>query len=127
MHVTPSALRRSRRSHPAPKPARCAEPHTSSFRLAVEDRDALLALVEQALRDGASVRATLKGAVCDVVRQTKAQGWPPEVVIVALKDVVLSAARESGAATTSAPPVPSATRARLLEQVVRWCVDEYYA
>jgi hypothetical protein len=65
------------------------------------------------------------------VRRAKTEGRPPETILVALKDVVRSAARESGASTgpppRSAPPVTSARRARVLEQVVRWCIEEYYS
>lgn len=59
----------------------------------------------------------LRSAVCDYVSTRKGIGDPPEQVLAQVKSIAVLAltSRDVRADATS-----------LVEQVVRWCIDEYY-
>lgn len=63
--------------------------------------------------------------VCDFVDQQKALGWPPERVIVALKQI----AQEAGFRSSDRVALVDAqiaARDEFLAEMVSWCIERYY-
>lgn len=71
-----------------------------------------------------SARAALKNAVSDYAAGQRARGWPPERVIVALKQI----AREAGLAPTFYVTVEAhmSPTDQLLIDMVGWCIEAYF-
>ena len=68
----------------------------------------------------------LKAGVCAFVDRAKELDWPPERVIIALKQV----ARESGLGASRNIVIADALllpRDQLLMTAVRWCIERYYS
>ena len=63
-----------------------------------------------------SADGMLRDAICDFVRDLKAEGAPPERVLVTVKDVI--AAADSGRDTEQ--------QRRFVQQVITWCIEAYY-
>src|SRR3954454_13569106 len=77
------------------------------------------------LPHSAAQAALLKARVCAFVDGAKALGWPPERVIIALKQL----ARESGIGASRNIVAANALllpRDQLLMDAVRWCIERYY-
>jgi hypothetical protein len=67
----------------------------------------------------------IRPLVCRVVDVMKADGWPPERVIVAVKAI----AREAGLVPSSGLMLAHAELDEsdsLLTSSVRWCIEQYY-
>lgn len=58
----------------------------------------------------------LREAICDFVRELKGRELPPERVLVIVKGVVSAARLDDD----------WDAQRRLLQQVITWCIDEYY-
>jgi hypothetical protein len=71
-----------------------------------------------------STRDGVKDAVCEYVARRHARGWPPERVIVALKQV----AREAGLYPSHRVTADEHLSApdKLLVEMVGWCIEAYY-
>lgn len=68
----------------------------------------------------------LNRLVADFVHERRALGWPPERVIVALKQVAQEAGLQS-ADRVSTLDAEITARDELLGEMVRWCIDAYYS
>ncbi len=97
------------------------------------DRPAVVALREHlaaavaaypALTDEAHMKA-FQERVCAVVDELKGAGWPPERVIVAVKQVANDAGLHSSRSVLSAS-APLTERDVALVHMVRWCIERYY-
>jgi hypothetical protein len=66
-----------------------------------------------------SARAELRARVCAAVDELRSAGWPIEKIIVRMKEV----AAEVG----YSPRLVGREHDALVAEVVRWCIDRYYA
>jgi len=71
-------------------------------------------------------RPELRQRVCAVVDEFKLAGWPPERVIVAVKQIANDAGLSSTRHVLAATSVLSEQEAAIVH-IVRWCVERYYA
>jgi hypothetical protein len=88
-----------------------------SFQFALGDRDQLKHQLELALRQPNSGGTYLQDAIRGFTQRARADGQPVERVIIALKELA------SMASAASSHPEPEAA---LREDVVKWCLEEYY-
>ncbi len=79
--------------------------------------EALAAATERVLHESAALRAQLRASVTAYVHHLKADGLPPERMLILVKSVVLDA-------SPAALDVDDARR--LMDDVVRWSVEAYY-
>lgn len=86
---------------------------------AAAERRARLALVE-AVRRHTEVEKVWLNAVADCVRSLKAQGMPPEAMIITMKAFVRHAS-----VTDLARRGEGVSRA-LMEQIIEWSITQYY-
>jgi hypothetical protein len=86
-------------------------------------RESYASFAKAKTRDRASARQ-IQPLVCDAVDAMKADGWPPERVIVAIKAL----AREVGLVPEPILPVVQETTPgdSLLADSVKWCIEHYY-
>jgi hypothetical protein len=73
----------------------------------------------------ATTRRALKATLCEYVDRLRDLGWPPERVIIAVKQL----ARDAGHYPTSQvilPGVKLAANDTLLVEMVGWCIERYY-
>jgi hypothetical protein len=70
-----------------------------------------------------ATRAAVRECVCEYVDSAKAQGWPPERIIVEIKHIAAHVGFRSVLAT--APRRRSSDL--LLGDMVGWCIRRYYA
>ena len=83
-----------------------------------------VALLERGRRVGVS-ESDLRKDVCAVVDDLRSLEWPPERVIIAIKQIARETGlRPSRAFTTVSEPLESGDE--LLARVVRWCIEQYY-
>jgi hypothetical protein len=78
------------------------------------------------LPDDEKGRRELQRHVCDFVDDRKAAGWPPERVIIAVKQI----AREAGLRPSTAIAskyVTLTNQDNFLVELVGWCIHRYYA
>src|SRR5947209_631295 len=69
--------------------------------------------------------SALHEGVCAVVDDLKAAGWPPERVIIAVKQIAEDAGLSPWRDLPSIQP-PFKERDALLIHMVRWCTERYY-
>jgi hypothetical protein len=104
-------------SIPAPSVTRARRPRLSSG--ALRRLDIALRLVGP---DGdATGLAELRDAVREQVTHLRAQGEPPERVLVEIKREMQEAQIRVNAPRGDEPPLRTLT-----DQVVRWCIEAYY-
>jgi hypothetical protein len=87
-------------------------------------REAYTAYAHAAKRDRPSASA-IQVLVCAVVDVMKADGWPPERVVVAVKSI----AREAGLSPSASLMLRHMQLGEvdeLLTSSVRWCIERYY-
>ena len=113
--------------------AREFSPRTPPTKPCMYDRPSVVALRESLSAVAASRPAKVDKArlraiherVCPVVDDLKAAGWPPERIIVALKqiadDVGLNTSRRLLVAST-----PLQEHDAVVVGIVRWCIERYY-
>lgn len=81
-------------------------------------------LREYPLNDTRATRDALRHDVYAYVDELRGHGWPPERVIVTVKQIARDAGvRKRG---TLAASVSTEARGRLLVEIVGWCVERYY-
>jgi hypothetical protein len=85
----------------------------------------LAALVQFPLGRGADDDRMLRSVVSPIVRELKAAGWPPERVVVAMKQITAGACVHRSAAQAAAAEV-LAPRDRLLARVVTQSIECYF-
>jgi hypothetical protein len=90
---------------------------STSFEFALGDRDHIEASLRRALVSPALDRSFLSDEIRAFTRRARAGGQPIERVIIAVKSMVDD--------TQSASPDITARR-HLAEEVVRWCIEEFY-
>jgi GNAT superfamily N-acetyltransferase len=83
------------------------------------ERRARLALVE-AVRRHNEVETIWLNAVADCVRDLKAKGMSPEAVIITMKAFIRHAS------VTDAARRGQGVSKALMEQIIEWCITEYY-
>ncbi|GLC25123.1 hypothetical protein rosag_16360 [Roseisolibacter agri] len=94
-----------------------ARDRTTSSRAALAHSDALVGASEQMLQQSLALRAQLRASVTAYARHLRADGEPPQRMLVLVK----SAMREA------TPPELDPYDARaLMEDVVRWSIEAYY-
>lgn len=82
-------------------------------------------LLELSGSPGAAAIEALRPLVFDYVDDHKSHGWPPERVIVALKNLAHDCGlRPSGRALSSDLPIES--KDELFERMVAWSIDRYF-
>ena len=96
---------------------------TPSYGFALPDEERLRALFAYALASTDDTRDTLKDAVCDFTRRARRAGAPVERVVIAIKEIMGVELPQGMALSAHAYPRP---QLRLLEEVVRWCIEEYF-
>ena len=87
-------------------------------------------LVTAVLPLSSSVMDDLRGAVCAYVDDRKADGMAPEKLIVELKAIAREAGIRADPIAISEPLDPGSPvtgTGTLLDQMVRWCIQRYYA
>ena len=87
-------------------------------------------LVTAVLPLSSSVMDDLRAAVHAYVDDRKADGLPPEKVIVELKSIARDSGISADPFASSAPADPGSPvtgTGTLLDQMVRWCIQRYYA
>jgi len=77
------------------------------------------------VRTDEALTQALQESVCAVVDELKDAGWPPERVIVAVKQVADDAGLHSSRNVLSAS-APLTERDVALVHMVRWCIERYY-
>ena len=88
-----------------------------SFEFALGDRDRIERSLGRALASPLLDRSFLKDEICGFTRRARAGGQRVERVIIAVKEMV---DETPGTARDLEP------RRHLAEDVVRWCIEEYY-
>ena len=89
-------------------------------------RDTLTALVaEHPTVADATHQQRLRQQVCAMVDELKSGGWPPERVIVAVKQVADDAGLHPSRGVLSTLS-PLTDRDAMLVNMVRWCIEQYY-
>lgn len=91
----------------------------------MHDSPAVVALRASIARGERSDTRSLHDEVCAVVDELKAAGWPPERVLVAVKQIADEAGLRPSAAVLSASR-PLTDRDTKLVQIVQWCIERYY-
>ena len=92
------------------------------FPLEPASADRVRATLADAVRRHAETLETLEQAVGECVRYLKAQGMAPEAMLLTMKAFIRHTA------ITTPPPGRPVTwlPEPLMENIVRWCVNEYY-
>jgi hypothetical protein len=75
---------------------------------------------------GATARDGLQQAVWTYAAERKAEGWPPERVIVELKSIAREELGSLKSLRLMPPSVRLETSETLVTDMVGWCVDQYY-
>ena len=96
---------------------------TPPYGFALPDEERLRALFARALADSDEAREALRRAVCDFTQRARRAGAPAERVVIAVKEIMGVQLPQGVALSTHAFPRPEV---RLLEDVVRWCIEEYF-
>jgi hypothetical protein len=97
---------------------------TPPYGFARHDEERLRALFARAVASpGDDSRAALHAALCDFTRRAKAAGAPAERVVIAVKEITGVELRQGKALSTYASSRPEV---QLLEEAVRWCIEEYF-
>nr|ASV46937.1 hypothetical protein [uncultured bacterium] len=97
--------------------ARVARERTAHSREVLARADAVADASERAVEASLALRAQLRASVTAYVRHLRADGAPPERMLVLVKAAV----------SESAPPELDPVEAHaLMEDVVRWSVEAYY-
>lgn len=79
----------------------------------------------RAAREARAATPELRDAVCDHVQELKHRGYPPERVLIAVKDLLAEAGvRKTGPLADRGSPTLGPTD--IVERVVGWCIDEYF-
>jgi hypothetical protein len=73
-----------------------------------------------------AIARRLNRLIADFARERRDLGWPPERVIIALKQVAQEAGLES-ADRVSTLEAEITARDELLADMVRWCIEAYYS
>ena len=68
----------------------------------------------------------LRDEVCSVVEDLKAAGWPPERVIVAMKELARDAGLRPSPSVLSLRERELAARDALMVKIVRWVIECYF-
>lgn len=71
--------------------------------------------------------AELRAALLSFVEARKAEGQPPERMVVAMKRALVNFGGLSATSVTELGTVESAQRSELYDDVFRWTLEEYYA
>jgi hypothetical protein len=69
-------------------------------------------------------RDQLRAAVIEYVAEMKSRGWPPERVLVNVKELAHEAGLRQGYLAIDDDGDPSS---QLLTDIVAWCIEQYYA
>jgi hypothetical protein len=88
-------------------------------------RDYLAAIASHPSLGEEAQTEELHKRVCSVVDELKAAGWPPERVIVAVKQVAEGVGMHPSRSVLSATS-PLGAKDATLVKMVRWCIEEYY-
>ena len=91
--------------------------------LALQDSLRTIAISQPAVLTDAC-RAALKDRVCAVVDELKAEGLPPERVIVAVKQMAQEAGLSPSRGVLTVAPL--AGRDALVVGMISWCIERYY-
>jgi hypothetical protein len=83
-----------------------------------------LASIRLPLEPAAS--AALQRTVWDYVDTAKANSWPPERVLAALKRAASDSEIFASSHPTLTPPRAMKAQDHLLADIIRWCIDRYY-
>ncbi|MFL5615696.1 MAG: hypothetical protein ACJ796_18665 [Gemmatimonadaceae bacterium] len=94
----------------------------------------VLALRETLVRTAATLATSayrgsdkeLRDQVCLVVEDLKAAGWPPERVIVAIKEIAMDAGLRATQRVLSLRDRELAGRDELMVKIVRWVIECYF-
>ena len=84
--------------------------------------DRVRATLADAVRRHAKTLGALESAVGECVRNLKAQGMSPEAMIVTMKAFIRHTVVMHPPAERAVTPLPDP----LMENIVRWCINEYY-
>src|SRR5690349_12520594 len=84
-----------------------------------------LTAFRQGQEAGPALDRDLKDRVCTVVDDLRTLGWPPERVIVAVKQIAEDAGIKASrdVLMLSGLPTPNDD---MLQKLVRWCIGHYY-
>jgi hypothetical protein len=95
--------------------------HPSVIRL----REGLSELTTGTAKPGAAFNHDLRDQVCVVVEELRALGWPPERVIIAVKQVAVDMGLKTSrnVLVASGQPTPND---EIVQRLVRWCIEQYY-
>lgn len=74
----------------------------------------------------AAIARRLNRLISEFVHERRSLGWPPERVIVVLKQVAQEAGLQS-ADRVSTLDAEITARDELLAEMVRWCIEAYYS
>jgi hypothetical protein len=90
---------------------------STSFEFALGDRDRIESSLRRAFGAGSLDRSFLSDEIRAFTRRARAGGQPVERVIIAVKSMVDD---------TQGASRDVEVRKHLAEDVVRWCIEEYY-
>jgi len=109
---------------------RTPEPHLPSSPavgpVSTTPSERVIVTVVHACRQAGAPTSELRDAVFAHVRELKKRGYPPERVLISLKELIARAGIKKIGPLADRGSSTVSTETRVVDQVIAWCIDDYY-